>query len=321
MVSLLAVLMQVAPTSPPKTVLADGPTCAQCVVERYRLATVTDDSLPGPVGPFATITVTSTGHILLARLGITTPFLADQRGIVIRQIGREGRGPGEYQQAWYAVESKDGYYVPDIKTARITHLSREFEMRSSFTFPAAQLLTAPVLVDDRLVVNAEIRTRNSVAQPIHVIAPDGRVVRSFGNGASAQGPLHRALAAGAQGTVWVAPRDRYRLEQWDTAGHLRTVVERPVSWFSSSEAAAGNHRIRQIYQDKDGLLWVHIILRSATKATIIEVIDPVRRQVVASGRIEGWGSDPVAGGFYMNRYEESSTGKPRLEVWGFRLRR
>jgi hypothetical protein len=155
------------------------------------------------------------------------------------------------------------------------------------------------------------------------VSDDGRIVRSYGEpGESPAGELpRRAVGASAGGRVWIAHRDRYRVERWNTAGRLVDVLERVVAWFPVSAATRGTDAsIRQIREDADGRLWVHVVVRDQTSATIIEVLDPAAGTVITSATFQGWAGDPVGGGFYLRTYRELPTGEPRIDVWGFRLR-
>ena len=181
---------------------------------------------------------------------------------------------------------------------------------------------ALALSDGRIVVRALIPTPKLFGYPLHLLGTHGTVDRSFGAGKSdpfdgsvpkISGSL--ALADGRQ--FWTANMSRYQLSEWTTGGQLVRVVDRRVQWFQAWDGWDGRFdveppapRLVAIRQDAQRRLltlcnvaasdWKPLPGRrrgvEAPPATVkefddandsvIEVLDPIRGSVLASGRFK-----------------------------------
>jgi hypothetical protein len=190
----------------------------------------------------------------------------------------------------------------------------------SFSYPAA-------FGDGRYALNASMYSGEQVGQPVHIVSPDGRVLRSFGGGRGlgSEYALIRVVSVARDSTLWVTHPSTYRIERWDSTGHLLAVYERRADWFRAYDAGipprAGSPRVVSAREDAAGLLWVKLgIMDSAGIENIIEVLDPKTLRVVASARFLG-PSTPLIGVFLHSTMKELPDGQPVLKVWGYRLRR
>jgi len=159
----------------------------------------------------------------------------------------------------------------------------------------------------------------------------------------------RELTPGAvPGTFWAARRNRYEIQLLDTLGHQRDELVREVDWFKPYEDEAvlllsREHlpapSVERIHLDRDGRLWImltvgdpewreHLVPFTLPDGrtlqepddvngvwdTVVEVIDPERRLVLASQRFDmkllGFLDDRMVFGF-----GESDGGNPVLHVW------
>lgn len=305
-----------APAQPAVRVIDGDVSCAECLIERHLVATLSDASLPGAIGRFAAILALKDGRFLFTRLGESTPYLADRNGAVIKQIGRDGAGPGEYRRPVHTAELADGFLVFDHDLKRMSSLSREFVFRSSANLPIGQIHTSPIVFrDGRFLISATIPTRESAGEPLHLVGPDGRLIRSFGSSSGTDPSLARTVHIARDSTIWVAYRRQYRLERWDTAGRLLAQYQRNPGWFSSSSYPD----IVQVDEDDEGRLWVQINLFDDPARTVIEVLDLERLRVHAFARFDDWSSNVVFGGFDSYRYRETVVGEPHIDIWTFRF--
>jgi hypothetical protein len=101
----------------------DEPSCRSCTIERRLLATLTEGDYPGSLSVFSNVTVLSDGRFLVGNLSGAPPYLADRSGVVRRQIGRVGEGPGEYRGMLFGYETLDAFHVLDFALRRWTRLS------------------------------------------------------------------------------------------------------------------------------------------------------------------------------------------------------
>jgi hypothetical protein len=305
--------------------VTDSLRCPRCTIEQ--VASLTDDSVPGPVGRFAFVTVTTNRGFLLTRFGLPSVFWADHTDRVVQQIGRAGGGPGEYRLPRYVLEMSFGYAVFDFGLRRITSLDKGFGFLNSVALPSLTIFGAPeALAGGSFVLNANVHTETSFGHPLHIVSRRGEVTRSFGGGSRAfrvsdELSLVRRIALSRDNTIWAAHPNEYRIEQWDTTGRLLNTYVRRVGWFPRSDplSRTPTTQVRQIDIDRSGRVWLQIATRNP-RGTVVEVLDPERLSAITSLRINGWGGDAAVGGFFIKRYQEKPDGNPLIEIWGFRMR-
>jgi hypothetical protein len=201
----------------------DEPSCRSCTIERRLLATLTEGDYPGSLSVFSNVTVLSDGRFLVGNLSGAPPYLADRSGVVRRQIGRVGEGPGEYRGMLFGYETLDAFHVLDFALRRWTRLSKDsLSLLGSVRLPFG-LGWPAVLPDGSLIVSAAVASREAVGYPLHLVSASGQVIRSFGPvrgtiRTGSPGTEMRIVATATPSTVFVAERTSYRIEVWDTAG-------------------------------------------------------------------------------------------------------
>jgi hypothetical protein len=180
-----------------------------------------------------------------------------------------------------------------------------------------------MLPDGRTVVNLLVRTPEAIGLPLHLLATNGSLERSFGSETRGAyrpdfpGMNDRALAVHTPSQVWAAHQRAYVIELIDvTTGTLRQRIVREAPWLSPTERQAPlgatvdiapPSRIASIHQDENGRLWIlisvadarwrtavkageprHVVITDPVKYTdmIIDVIDPARGELIASQRFD-----------------------------------
>jgi hypothetical protein len=176
-------------------------------------------------------------------------------------------------------------------------------------------------------------------------------MKSFGPGSGEYRPgdptyLFNPLTSVSAGSFWSAETLRYRLHRWSTDGMPLMSLERAPEWFSvQSAGGVGNPakppppRVRALEVDTDGLVWVFVSVparawRAAWPSgmpsavseiplnklrtdllfdTMIEVIDPGTRRLVASMYYEGNIMAALPNGSAA-MYEVSRDGVPRIVI-------
>lgn len=155
--------------------------------------------------------------------------------------------------------------------------------------------------------------------PVHLLSPEGRLVRSFGAPEGAIVPsdeyrLARTIAPAEERRVWVAPKDRYRVELWTLEGERRGGFRGDVKWFepippSPDLPTPPKSVLSSLRQAPDGLLWIKFIVPSPTwpqaherdpqtgrwrrvdgdlrSNTVIDVVDPETNRLLARGQLYG----------------------------------
>jgi len=185
---------------------------------------------------------------------------------------------------------------------------------------------------------------------------NGRIIQSFGAAESAEvrrdlpATTFRKLAAAKNDeAVWAARINEYRIERSELTGHTLAEFVRPPApfetWIKAQSPTlkdAPQARLLAIHADSAGLLWVLVRIpdRDWKKSlepwktaegtfyrakdedklydTLLEVVDPVRKVVLASERL-----DVHILGFVEDGLTYSMSGlsasKVRVLVWRFRL--
>jgi hypothetical protein len=225
-------------------------------------------------------------------------------GKFLRNIGAEGRGPGEMSRGTktIAFDGENRVYVADntgrtlIFGQRLEYLSQLRPQRIAVTGAYSALL------DDGSVITTQIpsSTREHFFHVFRTVSSGGAApdslsfVRSFaplnaGARPSAQRSPVRRLARSAGTTFWAAAPDGagwgYVLEKWSADGALLQVLERPVSWFARAPGAIQDSRpqpeIEALSEDSTGLLYVSTMTVNANWEKVREFAsDPKRRDEV-----------------------------------------
>jgi hypothetical protein len=280
-----------------------------------------------------------------------------QDGAWIRTLGRQGAGPGEFGQAWsIQVTEEDGLRIFDAGLGRIAGFGPD--LKPTGTTPVRVSATSlAFLPSGQAIVGARLHGPSQVGLPLHLLDSLGSVVRSFGADPPIRewgnpSKVRRTLAPSRAGGVWSGERTRYAIEHWTAAGERTHGFFAEVPWFRPHEgfgrrdsSNTPNPTIYAIHEDADGMLWLAIRVpaedwRDAYRAgrdpygretsvvddenalydTVVEVIDPARGRVVATGRhpLAAWGFTRC-GRLIFHRYLPDMTS--RVEIWETGIRR
>ncbi len=181
-----------------------------------------------------------------ARTGLIAQV--DSQGRLVRTIGGIGDGPGEYrflqflmvkedslvvQSAWkpFMVYGPGGGYVRSLRTdVGMMGTGRGLAMRG-----------------DTLVLAQDLDGPGTPGEPLHLLAPNGQVVRSFGSRGEPVPDrkadpfaMLREVMAESDSSFWVARRDRYVLELWHINGTLERVLAPTRDWFPTMAGSPGD---------------------------------------------------------------------------------
>lgn len=329
------------------------PACSSCEILLQR-ETVIRDSPEAPLGQnIAVVAHDSRGRYYVpSRISPGEIFVFDGIGRQIDAFGRRGGGPGEY----YVVNEirarpGDSLVLYDNVNRRETVLSPDFEVVRSRRIQAVirgNELT--VLPEGMLAFAGPVSTPERVALPLHVIGPQGAVVRSFGASdtvAYVASPyaMNRALSPAGEKGFWSAHRTGYLLEEWDTEGNRIRAIDGNAPWFrpwSQDEPISPDSPprpwIQSIRVDAAGYLWVLCRVTSPEFElglgventergdfysledwdqvfdTVIEVIDPARGTLMVSERVDSYLTRFLADDLIVG-FAQDSAGVPRLDIW------
>jgi hypothetical protein len=282
-------------------------------------------------------------------------YYAGRDGMVSHQVGRKGEAPGEYRFPWDIIESGQHYGVIDNRLGRVTFLhKRDLSLAGTVQIPflvgqRAFGGHAITFSDGTIVLAADLKRSHGIDDPLHVLASDGHLLRSFGADIIS-GHLAPGLAISGDTAVWIPELDRYRVTRWDRDGSLLGTIERDVPWFPwpPAERAAGATyaQIHGVNEDGAGRLWVYIGLRKLVSwegtaqqggelrqvarprvssdprdfVSVVEVLDARTGDLIASTRTTGVKAYHVPTGMFESVRAESESGQPLIEIWAYRLR-
>lgn len=245
-------------------------------------------------------------------------LIYDSVGDLLSTLGREGDGPGEFRGIWRLKRLPgDSILVIDWETRRLTVFDADGRYARSLNAPFAILDLEPFSANVWVAAGMAF-TEEHIGFPLHRLSASGAIEHSFGGDVTVL--QHRPSAAqrvitADSGGVWAGRHDRYEIEYWSLSGVHRTTLDRKTSWFPDREDEGSRDswqmpiqpRIRDLYRDPDGRLWVIAVAArpgwqpspqnwggietdEQNLETIIEVIDPQEGVLVARERFAwiGW---------------------------------
>jgi hypothetical protein len=317
--------------------------CALLVTGELRIGGPSQD-----VDAYSVVATAPDGRLFIQDNSSST-FLQsfDSDGRSLPDIGRRGRGPGEFEFARHVTIANDSIYVHDAVLGRISIFDLDGRFARSVLIPAhvAEFLVTP---SGDFIASGFYGRAEAIGAPYHIFDPRGTWIGSFpepgGRYQLTERPLlSRSIRSGPGETFWGAKVNEYVIEQWDTTGRLLTSVERNVSWFIPSDkphALLPGRRppgiVRDIHIDDQDRLWVLILVaderwerqfhpdRPAEVAftwnldayfdSIVEVIDLSSQTVVARSRFDEYITCFTQDG-RLGLYSQDAAGVPLIRIW------
>jgi hypothetical protein len=202
-------------------------------------------------------------------------------GRFIRQIGRKGAGPGEYEMIRNVLVAPDNSIrVVDALLGRVSVFSRSGEFAGSTKIPILGGFGMPavLLADDQLVVNVHPHLRADAEFLVTLIDRQGKVVRRLDKvpGSNLRNPMlnERLLWKRSSGELLVANLFTFTIDVY-TSGLVKShSIKRVADWIpprepaSESEISDGRYdkpptpQLRTIWEDAQGLLWLRMLVPS-----------------------------------------------------------
>lgn len=320
--------LPVSPLSAQDTIVFLSPSaaCPACEIGVEHLISLRDHlGGRGAVSDPHSLLVTEDGKVFASYNRFVEVFVHDRDGRVTNRYGRRGEGPGEYGGLLLLRVGPGGMlHVFDRGNLRRTTLDpTSGEVVATTRIPAGPH-DALVFRGDSVLVNAVVRTQESLGYPLHLVDAGGGVLRSFG----LDRPVHRPdamvlnwrrLVTSTDSTFWAAHTNRWRLEEWTLDGRMLRVLqyaEDPPhlpAWFQPVGTLSPDPphpRLTGLEQDPYGRLWLLTLVPAATWAsplvertgrtgpycdildrdrawdTIVEVVDPESGHLLAKHRFD-----------------------------------
>ena len=335
------------------TIIPDRITCRTCRIEAVPFAVLGSPADSASLDHHASIVI-KRDRIYASAVAFRGPVAVyDRVGKQIGQIGRAGKGPGEFSSlAILRSGFGDTIYVFDQLNRRYSTMLTSGKYISSHSF-RGDLHDVVYLTGGVFVLQSNIRNRDFVAVPLQIVRKDS-VLAAF------DGPdseyivsdvftLGRVLSRGLDAnSFWAARMNRYELQMWSAGPRLHSVVSRRASWFKPWDGNAGNPFEKRtspilngIWVDQNRRVWTMTMVpdrrwaksnyvsgterrisadeRKKLYDTIVEVIDVEKGVVLARQRFEHplLRVDPTP---YVFTTQETADGDVQVAIYNLRLR-
>ena len=323
--------------------------CADCVTVN-RVVTLGDTVAPGYIdwSVYAAVDDFSNYWVGMPRGSVVKVW--DAEGRFVRQVGRRGDGPMEFQRpAPVGTDGEGRVHIVDLDIGRETIVNADFSYHSDRLLdPGGSHLAVPLGDDGRYLLNRPRMTTQRVAMPLHIV--DGpNVLHSFGRmaGLDAPGNAHRVLAVDRQPRIYSTRAGDYLIQVWSESGRrilglrgprLNEKEARPERWSPDNPPRS---EIYAMQVDSEQRLWViglalrddwqdHMELRRMPNGQIaygptdgdirrifqsrIDVIDLTRGSFIATRRHDALLEAFVGDGLAIEN-TETEAGYPQMVVW------
>jgi hypothetical protein len=274
----------------------------------------------------------------------------DAGGRFVRRFGRPGQGPGEFRGPIHMLRVGPGDSIHVFEGPRHTVLAPALRAFGSVRVLEILPNDLAFLADGRLVAQHMVMGRGGIGQPLHFVGDGGRIAQSFA-GTEKWDPTRiylglRAIAPASGNRVWSAHAGAYRVELWEPGGSNPLTLVRNASWFQPwehevrrSAEALERPRIADVAEDRQGRLWVSILVRdpkhrraretrevpltevdaNAEFDTVLEVLDPRSGRLLARTRFEQAIPAFIGDGSVVFTRREDPDGNIVIDVWRARL--
>ncbi len=332
--------------------------CRTCAIQATKTASIGEaGGYELSLRPFG-VTRAMDGTVWVLEQGKATPTVFNSRGRFLRDVGRSGGGPGEYEQVGNIVPEPDSLmHVLDQALNRRSILQSDGHfIRSVPLYGVGGALGGAVaLPNGHFITNRSLTHESDVGYLFQEVDQAGKLLRQFGGDGSyrADRPFEsiRRLGAAPNNSFWSAKLYEYRLQLYDSQRRVSLDLIRRADWFPTLARNAfpqggrldqpPTPEIKGIWQDANGLVWVVATLQSPqwkptplngrpgqpfdtplneVLQTAIEVIDPATATVITSTRVRFATLWVLRNGYHAS-YRESSDGTPVVDIWHLTLTR
>ncbi len=275
-------LLPVTSTAQPATVIPDEVSCAAC-----RITTATPLTLRVPVEhALASVPqlVRADSKARIWMLDRASVLVFDSTGRFLTAIGREGRGPNEYQgPAEVLVLPGDSVLLIDPQNARASVISPQLEYVRSISFPFAFGRGAVLRWPDSVLFSGRASGANlrAPSAPLHLASfrdPMARIIASYSPHGTATRPGYSSfiiqhISRDPRGRIITVEYLAYDISVWSQLGAERRDVQRRPTWFAQPTSVGMGPKeppppgIKGIATEGENLLWVATSVPAATWAS------------------------------------------------------
>ena len=330
-------------------ILEGSATCADCITVDH-VVTLGDTVAPGYIDWSVYAAIDDFGNYWVGMPRESVVKVWDAEGRFLRQVGRRGDGPMEFQRpAPVGTDGEGRMHVVDLATGRETVVNADFSYDSDRSlFPGFYQLAIPLGEDGKYLGNTSRTTAGKMGVPLHIV--DGLdILHSFDRmeGIEAPGDVPRVLAVDRQPRIYSTRAGDYLIQVWSESGRRILGLRGPR--LNEEEASRGfwspdnppRNQIFAMQVDAEQRLWVirhvrtenwldHMEERVAPNGRVghaptdddwryifeshIDLIDLTRGSFIATRRHDALFEAFVGDGLAIEN-RETETGYPQMVVW------
>lgn len=330
-----------------RVALSNRASCPACTIA---VRSVVELSGASQGGPMTTIQRNPSGEIYLLESGVIKVYGAN--GKFVRQIGRKGGGPGEYETVRNLLIGQDWQlHVLDAKLARhsIFSLDGKFIKSSVVTLTGGVGMSALLWDDNQLVVNSRSPSSRRLS-PVVILGDNGRVrnLPDVSVDPTKRWSLERVLFRRSNGQLLIARPYTFELTLFSsdltllrtylvpTEGFTATLpVEHPSDGMFESRLTPA---ILSVWEDETGVYILSVVphtrWESASRPAnfaalspearadlinrpraelVLDVLDLEKRVLVNRFRLPSSLGLPFGSGYFASTVEDS-VGEPILKI-------
>ncbi len=351
--TIVSVALAVSPASAQAqrtSVVTSRSSCPRCEILLDHVATLGEHPNDPPLGVTPFIRRDSNGNYYTANhLDRGVVYVFGPKGRFRRTVGSDSsvNKPLSLIQA-LLIGRGDTLTVFDPESRQYAVIAPAGSIVRSATFDGSVVANGYAqLPGGDIAISAYMRTPERVGFPLHKVSANGEMTMSFGpdsfvGAQQYQMNTERRIAPGAGGSIWTVFSARYILEHWDSNGDIDLRLERHAIWFPVDEgrdeltsARRPTPLVRALTMDRDGRLWTLIGLADSDWRddvaeridsdyariwdTVVEVMDPAQRVLVASTRLDHAVGGFVDGEHVFSHRSRTAEGRTIYDVWHVRL--
>jgi hypothetical protein len=263
------------------------------------------------------------------------PLVFDARGRFVAPLGRKGAGPGEFSDPTLAMRWRgDSTAVFDAANARTSIFAPSGRLSRSQRWDGRSIWSAMQSADGGFVTSGNFGPRSAFGMPLHRFDATGTLRESFGSRPDARGvrasdvPLYRLPSrTDADGSFWALEARRPVLRRFRVGGVATDEWELPMRGFETftSRRGDGAHGAEFFVVEPlaDGLVLIGMTYpdprsheavgppRTVDGVTVTSiddwgryvntrfyVLDPLRRELVATADEDAWVAASLGGGLF-----------------------
>lgn len=335
----------------------DAGLCSQCI-HLQRLVVLGDSTEPGDLDVQTTAAIRDKqGRYWLGQDGLIKVFAAD--GNFVRQVGRSGQGPMEFQLPRPVhADSTGRVHIIDPGNSRASVIGSDFSLVTERRLPSGDPHSfVPIDDGDSYALNMWLSDAATVGNMVHIVRGD-TVLRSFGGPRETEilNPFtsQRILTADGAGRIFAIPRFEMEVVAWSKEGRRiadflgPNLNEKEVQWkpYNRDDNPIPNEVVA-MQVDRQQRLWVITrrvredwrtmvrdrvypngmigldpkpgVTLDSINTSRIEIIDLRRRVIVARVDRSELWSAFIGDGLLLQNFSDAD-GIPKVAVWRAELR-